>query len=112
MPLSKQDYRRDKRVAFTTRATVATVPGNGGLIEDASTIDLSESGLRLRLNGQVEPGQIVEVFLSKRPERCRVVWTTPAGTHKGLIAGLEFVYPLPEPRHRKDSPFSEFEPLN
>ena len=96
---------------FTTRAPLATVPGKGGLLEDVSTIDLSESGVRLRLCGQVEPGQIVELFLSKRPEPCRVVWTRPDRASKELIAGLQFMYPLPDPRGRDTPSSSRFEPI-
>jgi len=83
-------------VAFTMHAPLSTGSGKGGLIEDSSTIDISELGVRLRLRGQVVPGQIVNVFLNKHPERCRVVWTSPDGTNKGLIAGLEFTRPLPD----------------
>jgi hypothetical protein len=112
MPLSDQYIRRDKRVTLATRTSLRTGSGSGSLIEDASTIDLSGSGVRLRLCGQVVPGQIVEVFLSKRPERCRVVWTSPASVSKELIAGLEFICPLPDPRRRKTPPSSGFEPIN
>jgi hypothetical protein len=114
VPLSDQEFRREKRVTFTTRAPLATVPGHGGVIEDVSTIDLSESGVRLRFCGQVEPGQIVEVFLSKRPEPCRVVWTSSdyATKEKEIVAGLEFMYSLPDPRRRNSSSPSDFGPIN
>lgn len=92
-----QELRRHKRVMFTVRAPLATDSGGGGLIQESSTIDISESGVRLRLHGQIVPGQIVDVFLNKRPERCRVVWTSPADVRNELIAGLEFIRPLPEP---------------
>jgi hypothetical protein len=111
MTQNDRDFRRDKRVTFTMRAPLAAVDNDGSLIEHALTIDLSQSGVRLRLRGQVEPGQIVDVFLSKRPERCRVVWTSPAGPHKELIAGLEFIYPLPDPRNHKTSA-QDFEHVN
>jgi hypothetical protein len=109
MSRDDRDFRREKRVAFTTHAALSPVSGSGGRIEDASTIDFSESGVRLRLRGQIEPGQIVELFLSKRPERCRVVWTDTAGPKTELVAGLEFMYPLPDPRHRLTPPSSKFE---
>jgi hypothetical protein len=38
----------------------------------------------------------VDVFLNKLPGRCRVVWTRPAGVGNEIIAGLEFVRPLPD----------------
>ena len=112
MSLNDQDFRRDRRVTFTMHVELGTGSGSGSLIEDASTIDLSESGVRLRLCGQIVPGQIVELFLSNRPEQCRVVWTNSDGADKKLIAGLEFICPLPDPRHRQTPPASSFEAIN
>jgi hypothetical protein len=112
MTLNDQDFRRDKRVAFTTRAALDPVSGASGPIKDASTIDLSESGARVRLSGRIEPGQIVELYLSKRPEPCRVVWTAPYEATQELVAGLEFICPLPDPRRRQTPPSSKFEPIN
>jgi hypothetical protein len=57
-------------------------------------VDISESGVRLQLSGQVMRGQIVNVFLNTRSEQCRVVWTSLAGPRDHLIAGLEFTRPL------------------
>jgi hypothetical protein len=112
MPLGDQDYRRHKRVTFTTHAALSLASGKGELIANASTIDLSESGARVRFTGQVEPGQIVDLLLGIRPEQCRVVWTSPTATKKELVAGLEFVCPLPDPRHPQTPPSSNFEPSN
>jgi hypothetical protein len=96
MPSTDQEFRREKRVKFTTRAPLAATPGNGDRIENVSTIDLSGSGARVRLAGRIEPGQVVELFLSKRPEKCRVVWTSQEVSDKELIVGLEFISPLPD----------------
>ena len=112
MSKSDLEFRRAKRVAFTTDAPLSTDSGSEGLIENSSTIDLSESGVRIRLSGQIEPGQVVEIYLSKRPEQCRVVWTSPASANKELIAGLEFICPLPDPRRRQIPPSSRFESIN
>ena len=97
MPLNDQEFRQHKRVTFTTRAPLAVDSASGAIIENSSTFDISEAGVRLQLRGQIVPGQIVDVFLSKPPERCRVVWTTPASVSSELTAGLEFIRPLPEP---------------
>ena len=112
MSLNDQEFRRDKRVAFTMHARLATGSGGEGVIENASMIDLSESGVRVRLCGYIVPGQIVEIFLNNRPERCRVVWTSPADAKEELIAGLKFISPLPEPRERQSPPEGRFEPVN
>src|ERR1019366_441218 len=97
MSQRNQDRRRVNRVTFTMPAPSSTSSGSGVLIENSSTIDTSELGVRLRLHGQIEPGSMVEVLLNKRPEQCRVVWTSPAGVTSQLIAGLEFISPLPDP---------------
>jgi len=111
MALSNQ-VRRGKRVPFSISAPLSTGSGSGGLIKDSSTVDLSGYGVRLRLRGQIVPGQIVDVLLSKRSERCRVVWTNPTSIRRELIAGLEFICPLPDPRSRQTPPSSGFEPSN
>lgn len=105
-----QDFRRGKRVTFATHVALAPVSGCDDLIENASTIDISESGARVRLSAQIMPGQIVDLFLGKRPEQCRVVWTSPPGASRNLIAGLEFL--LPDARHPQTPPGSSFEPVN
>lgn len=81
---------------FTMPAPLSIGPSSGDLIKDSSTIDISELGVRLRLRGHIVPGQIVNVFLNSHPEQCRVVWTSPAGGTNQLIAGLEFIRPLPD----------------
>ena len=91
------DRRRANRVTFKMPAPISTGSGSSDLIEDSSTIDISELGFRLRLRGQVVPGQIVNVFLNSHSEQYRVVWTSPASTDDYLIAGLETTRPLPGP---------------
>jgi hypothetical protein len=97
MSQSDQDRRRVKRVTFTLHAPISTNTDSGVLNENSSTIDISELGIRLRLHGQIEPDSIVAVFLTKRPEQCRVVWTSPSGVTSEVTAGLEFIRPLPDP---------------
>lgn len=97
MSQNDQDRRRANRVAITMHAPLSTGFGSRGRIEDSSTIDISELGFRLRLRGQVVPGQIVNVFVNSHSEQYRVVWTSPPGTDEYLIAGLELVRPRPNP---------------
>jgi hypothetical protein len=95
-PMAVRDrvVRRHKRVTFTMRAPVATEPASSGLTEDSSIIDMSESGVCVRLRGQIVTGQIVDVFLNERPEQCRAVWTSLDHVTHEVIAGLEFIRPL------------------
>ena len=98
MATKREEFRRERRVTFATRAPLATGRDRVDLIEDSSTVDISESGVRLRFRGQIVPGQIVEVFLSKRPEPCRVVWTSLERATTEIVAGLEFIRPLNDAR--------------
>ena len=97
MSQPNQDRRRANRVTFKVPAPLSIGSSSGDLIRDSSTIDISELGVRLRLHGQIEPGSIVEVFFTIRPEQCRVVWTSPSGVTSEVTAGLEFIRPLPQP---------------
>jgi PilZ domain len=97
MTQNNHDRRRANRVTFTVRAPVSTDSGNGDLFEDSTIVDISELGVCLRLRGEIVPGQIVNVFLNRRSEECRVVWTSPASRKDYLIAGLEFTRSLPGP---------------
>jgi hypothetical protein len=85
-------------VPLVMRVTLRIVSGNGGFSENSSTIDLSESGVRVRLGAEIEPDQLVELFLSHRPEQCRVVWVGPSPLKSERIAGLQFLRPLPDAR--------------
>ena len=103
MPLSDQEFRREKRILFTTRATLATNKERSGQGKNASTIDLSESGARIRFSGLVQPGEEVNLYLSHSPEPCRVVWTAPGEVLQELIVGLQFTRSLSETRGQQVS---------
>ena len=96
MSQSNQEIRLHKRVTFTMRAPLATEPGSGVILENSSTIDMSEPGVCVRMRGQIVIGQIVDVFLNERPEQCRVVWTGLDYASHEVIAGLEFIHPVPD----------------
>jgi hypothetical protein len=109
---SDQVFRRERRVIFTTRAPLTISPGSSDPIEDATTIDISESGVRIRLRRPIEPGQVVELFFSKRPERCQVIWTKVDQSTRDLIAGLKFISPLPERGRPRPVPSTGSEAAN
>jgi hypothetical protein len=111
MTIFETNSRREKRVAFAMRAAVEFASGERRRIDDSVTIDLSASGVCLRLTGEVQPGQVVELHISPKPEPCRVVWTRPAGPRDEKFVGLEFICPLPDVRHRKTPTSSRFEPV-
>src|ERR1035437_9344717 len=95
MPQNDQDRRRANRVAFSMHAPVSTGPGNSDLIKDSSTIDISELGVRLRLRGQIVPGQSGNFFLNPPPGKWGGGGTAPAGFNNKLIGGLKFPRPFP-----------------
>lgn len=66
----------------------------------ASTIDHSRLGIRVKSEAPLQPGQILEVIPNGSNEYlllCRVIWVGEPGTPSEGEAGLEFLYPLPEP---------------
>ena len=65
---------------------------------EASTVDLSVQGVRVRTPLALVPGDKVEVVPRGDPRHAipaRVVWTQRAGTDQWLLAGLEFLETVP-----------------
>ncbi len=58
----------------------------------ASTLDLSDHGLRILTTTALTPGQTLEVFSDRaRIGNCRVVWVTGAGSDRPSEVGLEIL---------------------
>jgi PilZ domain len=71
----------------------------------ASTIDHSRLGIRVKSDAQFQTGQILEVIPNGTNDYillCRVIWVGEPGTPSEGEAGLEFLYPLPEPLSDKE----------
>ena len=59
----------------------------------ASTLDMSDRGLRIVTATSLIPGQTLEVFSSRALlGRCRVVWVTGGGTDRPSEVGLEILH--------------------
>lgn len=59
----------------------------------ASTLDMSDRGLRIVTTTSLIPGQTLEVFSSRALlGRCRVVWVTGGGTDRPSEVGLEILH--------------------
>jgi hypothetical protein len=59
----------------------------------ASTLDMSDRGLRIVTTTSLTAGQTLEVFSSRaRLGRCRVVWVTGGGTDRPSEVGLEILH--------------------
>jgi len=67
----------------------------GGLVAHASTVDLSERGLRLRADFALRPGQAVEAMVNEGmggPGTYRVVWVSESEAgYSGYEVGLELL---------------------
>lgn len=58
----------------------------------ASTVDGSETGLRIRTNTALTPGQTLEIYSDGgHVGFCRVVWVSPAGSVRPCEVGLEIL---------------------
>ena len=58
----------------------------------ASTLDLSDHGLRILTTTSLTPGQTLEVYSHRsRIGNCRVVWVTGAGSDRPSEVGLEIL---------------------
>lgn len=59
----------------------------------ASTLDMSDRGLRIVTTTSLIPGQTLDVFSSRALlGRCRVVWVTGGGTDRPSEVGLEILH--------------------
>ena len=59
----------------------------------ASTLDMSDRGLRIVTTTSLTTGQTLEVFSSRaRLGRCRVVWVSGGGTDRPSEVGLEILH--------------------
>jgi len=59
----------------------------------ASTLDISDCGLRIVTTTSLIPGQTLEVYSNRsRLGNCRVVWVTGGGTDRPSEVGLEILH--------------------
>ena len=71
------------------------VGSRGGLVAQASTVDLSQRGLRLRANFPLRMGQGIEAIVDEGTggaRSYRVVWVSESGAgYSGYEVGLELL---------------------
>jgi len=90
------DARQSRRILVKLPVSLIVDTPGGWETHPASTVDLSERGLRVSTAAALASDQIVGVILSRTPERCRVAWTGQDGTVRAGQAGLQFLKPLPD----------------
>lgn len=91
-------YCRAERIPATVPIRLVVVSDDFSVEREASTVDLSVGGVRVRTPLTLLPGDTVGI-ISRGDYRqaipARVVWTQRAGTDKYSLAGLEFLESLP-----------------
>jgi len=95
---SHSTKRRSERQPAQIKVTLV-IEGNEAE-QLASTMDLSQHGLRLQSDLSLAPGQPVGLLLSYNPScviGARVVWVGKADSAQAGQAGLEFLNPLARP---------------
>lgn len=90
------DARQSRRILVKLPVSLIVDTPGGWETHPASTVDLSERGLRVSTVAPLTSEQIIGVVLSRTPERCRVAWTGQDGTLRAGQAGLQFLKPLPD----------------
>jgi hypothetical protein len=90
------DARQSRRILVKIPVSLIVDAPGGWATLPASTLDLSDRGLRVSTAAELASEQIVGVVLNRIPERCRVAWAGQPGTARAGQAGMQFLNPLPE----------------
>jgi len=96
-----QEFQRNGRRLAVRLPYSLIVAGGGGrdIAVRAESVNLSKTGMRVRSESQLSPGQTVEVVLlegTPHPVVARVVWVGPSAGSEQYEFGLEYV-PRPSP---------------
>lgn len=84
--------RRVERWAGMVPVTLLVDAHGNKFKQIASTVDLSQRGLRIRTSAALRQGQLLEVFWHEgRLGKCRVAWVTPGGLDRPSEVGLEIL---------------------
>jgi len=90
-------HRRSNRIYVRMPATIVVDSQGTRVPYEATTIDFSALGARVRLNVALIPGERVEFVLAGKPQGpflSEVVWAAQACSEQGRDVGLEFLRPL------------------
>lgn len=90
------DARQSRRILVKLPVSLIVDTPGGWETHPASTVDLSDRGLKVSTDAPLTSEQVVGVILSRTPERCRVAWKGQEGTPRAGQAGLQFLNPLPD----------------
>jgi len=91
------DFCRSQRIPATVPIRLVVVSDDFSTEREASTVDLSLRGVRVRTPLALLPGDTVGIIPRGVPRHAipaRVVWTQRARTDQWSLAGLEFLEPM------------------
>lgn len=86
--------RNHQRVPRTFPITLLLNSRTTGIEHPASTINMSESGLRIQTSAALDQGQTLDVLTENTGSRlahCRVVWVQPQKSEPVYEAGLQIL---------------------
>ncbi len=92
--------RQNERINVRIPVSLLIESAGSKVLHEASTVDLSQRGMRVRISIPLWPGQNIEVIPDDgfgKPVPGRVVWAHPSDYGRDGQAGLEFLSPLPVP---------------
>lgn len=85
--------RRIERLSGVIPVTLHAEAKGRKFEHPASTLDLSDKGMRIVTNTSLIPGQTFDVYSNRALlGRCRVVWVTGGGTDRPSEVGLEILH--------------------
>jgi hypothetical protein len=92
------DLDRSPRTPATIPIRLVVESEDFRVEHDASTVDLSVGGIKVRLPLALLPGETVGIIArgnSRQTIPARVIWAQRAGADLWFLAGLEFLETLP-----------------
>jgi PilZ domain len=90
-------HRRSNRIYVHVPVTIVVDSQGARVTYEATTVDLSTLGMRVRLNVAMVPGEHVDLILagrSQKPFPSEVVWAAEAAPEQGREIGLVFQRPF------------------
>ena len=92
------DFCRSQRIPATVPIRLVVVSDDFSIEREASTVDVSIRGVRVRTPLALLPGDtvgIIPIGVPRHAIPARVVWTQRARTDQWSLAGLEFLETVP-----------------
>jgi len=92
--MTQENQRKGRRIPVRLPYSLVVSDDGNSLTIQAESINISKSGMRVRTDSLLYPGQTVEVILlegSPHPVVARVVWVGQTGGPNAFEFGLEYI---------------------